>query len=217
VAQALHAERSPASTRASPRRSRTYVYADRLGNGDEASGDGWLYRGRGIFQLTGRANYRDCSIAIAGDADTLLTESGIPHGSGFACQSAGWFWASRGLSDLAERGGFEEITRKINGGLIGLPERLKYWNRAIAMLSAPDAREARRERLARAPRARRTSLTRVGRDRFRDRLVLAHSTKGHAMESHKLLDDAKAALKRRADANGDGKVDMQDVETVIGS
>jgi putative chitinase len=119
-----------------------YVYADRLGNGDKASGDGWLYRGRGIFQLTGRANYRDCSIAIAGDADTLLTNPEFLTDPDFACQSAGWFWQSRGLSDLAERGGFEEITRKINGGLVGLPERLKYWNRAIAMLSAPDAREA---------------------------------------------------------------------------
>lgn len=119
-----------------------YVYADRLGNGDKASGDGWLYRGRGIFQLTGRANYRDCSVAIAGDADTLLVNPEFLTDPDFACQSAGWYWSSRGLSDLAERGGFEEITRKINGGLIGLPERLKYWNRAIQMLSAPPAREA---------------------------------------------------------------------------
>jgi putative chitinase len=119
-----------------------YVYANRLGNGDKASGDGWNYRGRGIFQLTGRANYRDCSIAIAGDADTLLTNPEFLADPDFACQSAGWFWHSRGLSELAERGGFEEITRKINGGVIGLPERLKYWNRAIAMLTAPDAHEA---------------------------------------------------------------------------
>lgn len=114
-----------------------HVYAERMGNGDEASGDGWRYRGRGIFQLTGRANYRDCSIAIAADADTLLVNPELLAAPQYACQSAGWFWASRGLSELAERGGFEEITRKINGGLTGLAERVGYWNRAIAMLSAP--------------------------------------------------------------------------------
>jgi putative chitinase len=113
------------------------AYASRLGNGDEASGDGWRYRGRGIFQITGHDNYRDCSKAIAGDQSTLVDNPEFLTDPEFACMSAGWFWHSRGLSDLAERGGFEEITRKINGGLNGLPDRLKYWNRAIEMLSAP--------------------------------------------------------------------------------
>jgi putative chitinase len=111
------------------------VYADRLGNGPPESGDGWRYRGRGIFQLTGKANYEACSIAIAGDADTLLLNPELLTAPMYACESAGWFWASRGLSDLADRGGFEEITRKINGGTTGLAERVGYWNRAIAMLS----------------------------------------------------------------------------------
>lgn len=113
------------------------VYSGRMGNGDVGSGDGWLYRGRGIFQLTGRANYRDCSIAIAGDADTLLLNPELLVTPLYACESAGWFWESRGLSDLAERSGFEEITRKINGGLHGLAERVGYWNRAIALLTGP--------------------------------------------------------------------------------
>lgn len=111
------------------------VYANRLGNGPEELGDGWRYRGRGIFQVTGRANYRDCSIAIAGDADTLLVNPELLTAPEYACQSAGWFWTSRGLSELADRGGFEEITRRINGGLHGLAERVGYWNRAIAMLA----------------------------------------------------------------------------------
>jgi putative chitinase len=113
------------------------VYADRMGNGDVTTGDGWTFRGRGVFQLTGRANYGDCSTAITGEADTLLVNPELLTTAAYACDSAGWFWDSRGLSDLADRDGFEEITRKINGGLIGLPDRVMYWKRAIAMLTAP--------------------------------------------------------------------------------
>lgn len=111
------------------------VYADRLGNADAASGEGWLYRGRGLFQITGKDNYRHCSIAIAGDADTLLMNPELLASTQYACESAGWFWNARGLSDLADRGGFEEITRKINGGINGLVDRVAYWHRAIAMLA----------------------------------------------------------------------------------
>jgi putative chitinase len=117
-----------------PEKIANKVYCARLGNGDEASGDGWRFRGRGIFQLTGRRNYQDCSIAIAGDADTLLMNPEFLAEPAYACESAGWFWHVRGLSGLAERGGFEEITRRINGGLNGLNERVAFWNRAIAML-----------------------------------------------------------------------------------
>ena len=113
-----------------------HVYADRLGNGPTESGDGWRYRGRGIFQLTGKRNYRDCSIAICGDADTLLLNPELLASPAFACESAGWFWHSRGLSELADRGGFQEITRRINGALAGWPDRLAYWNRAVAAMAA---------------------------------------------------------------------------------
>lgn len=112
------------------------VYADRLGNGNEASGDGWRYRGRGIFQLTGRKNYRECSIAIAGDADTLLMNPELLATPTYACESAGWYWAVNGLSDLADRGGFDEITRRINGGMNGAGDRLAYWSRATSTLMA---------------------------------------------------------------------------------
>lgn len=118
-----------------PERIANRVYANRLGNGDVASGDGWLYRGRGPIQITGKENYRHCSVAIAGDADTLLVNPDFLRAPTYGAESAGWFWASRGLSELADRGGFEEITRKINGGLNGLEDRVAYWNRAIGVLA----------------------------------------------------------------------------------
>lgn len=116
-----------------------HVYANRLGNGPPESGDGWTYRGRGIFQLTGKDNYRHCSIAIAGDADTLLLNPELLKASVYACESAGWFWDSKGLTELADRGGFEEITRRVTGGLTGQAQRLIYWNRAVSSLAAPAA------------------------------------------------------------------------------
>jgi len=109
------------------------VYGGRLGNGPEASGDGWRYRGRGIFQLTGRANYRDASIAVAGDADTLLVNPELVAEPVYACQTAGWYWASQDLNALADVGDVETITRRINGGRHGLAERVAYWQRALAV------------------------------------------------------------------------------------
>lgn len=114
------------------------VYANRLGNGPAESGDGYRYRGRGIFQLTGRANYRECSIAIAGDADTLLVNPELLATPEYACESAGWFWKKRGLNELADRGDFEAITKHINGGLIGLADRTAYWRRALVILAYPE-------------------------------------------------------------------------------
>jgi putative chitinase len=119
-----------------PERIANRVYADRLGNGPPESGDGWLYRGRGLLQITGRTNYRYCSIAIAGDADTLLLNPERLTWPAYACESAAWFWAARGLNELADRGGFREITYRINGGLNGLKERVAYWDRAIGVSAA---------------------------------------------------------------------------------
>lgn len=118
-----------------PQRIANWVYANRLGNGDEDSGDGWMYRGGGIFQTTGKKNMSDTSVAICGDADTLLKNPDLLTQPQYACQSAGYFWESRGLNELADRGGFEEVTRKINGGTHGLSSRMNYWNRATEALS----------------------------------------------------------------------------------
>lgn len=119
-----------------PERIANFVYGGQLGNGPADSGDGWRYRGRGLLQVTGRANYRACSIAIAGDADTLLLNPELLATPEYAAESAGWFWNLRGLNAYADRGDFEGITRRINGGLNGLVDRVGYWHRATSMLIA---------------------------------------------------------------------------------
>lgn len=110
-----------------------HTYALRLGNGDVASGDGWRYRGRGLIQLTGRQNYGNAGVALGldltGNPDQLLQP--VP-----ACRSAAWFWREAGCNALADKGDFEGITRRINGGLIGLDDRKRLWARAKATLGA---------------------------------------------------------------------------------
>jgi predicted chitinase len=102
------------------------VYASRLGNGDEASGDGWRYRGRGLIQLTGRENYR----ALAGwlDADVV----GAPDlvADRYAVHGAVFYWDRRGINGPADADDVREVTRRINGGFIGLPERIRLLDAA---------------------------------------------------------------------------------------
>ncbi|ENJ7652238.1 glycoside hydrolase family 19 protein [Pseudomonas aeruginosa] len=108
------------------------TYASRNGNGDEASGDGWRYRGRGLLQVTGRANYR----AAAGGLDQPLeVEPELLEQPEWAALSAAWWWAAHDLNELADRGEFATITRRINGGLNGQAERLALWERVKAVLS----------------------------------------------------------------------------------
>lgn len=122
-----------------PERIANRVYANRLGNGDEASGDGWLYRGGGIFQTTGKSNFRETSINVCGDADTLLSNPELITSPEYACESAGYFWVSRGLPAIIEAGDFDqafkEVTRRINGGYNGLEERVKLRDTAVAVLT----------------------------------------------------------------------------------
>ncbi|HCT2523941.1 glycoside hydrolase family 19 protein [Pseudomonas aeruginosa] len=108
------------------------TYASRNGNGDEASGDGWRYRGRGLLQITGRSNYR---AAGAGLGQPLEQEPELLEQPEWAAISATWWWASHGLNDLADRGEFAAITRRINGGTNGQAERLALWERAKRVLS----------------------------------------------------------------------------------
>lgn len=117
-----------------PERIANRAYAHKNGNGDEASGDGWLYRGRGIFQLTGRANYRACSIAICGDSDTLLTNPEFVSDPDYACASAAWYWAENKLNRWADLGDFETLTAHINHAKLGLADRVGYWKRALEAL-----------------------------------------------------------------------------------
>ena len=109
--------------------------AARLGNTPEADGDGQKYRGRGLIQITGRRNYLACSQALFGD-DRLLLQPQLLEQPQWACESAAWFWQSNGLNELADKGQFTTITRRINGGLNGLDDRLHLWARAKAVLCA---------------------------------------------------------------------------------
>jgi putative chitinase len=122
-----------------PERIANRVYASRMGNGPEASGDGWRYRGRGPIQLTGRDNYRACGSAIGvdlvGDPELLATP-------GPGCLAAAWFWDRNGLNALADAGDFVTITRRINGGLNGLAERRAFWEQAKTVFGVPVAAPA---------------------------------------------------------------------------
>jgi putative chitinase len=108
--------------------------AARLGNTPQADGDGQKYRGRGLIQITGHDNYLACSKALFGD-DRLLRTPELLEQAEWACKSASWFWNSRNLNALADTGSFETITRRINGGLNGLAERLAFYTAALKVLA----------------------------------------------------------------------------------
>jgi putative chitinase len=116
----------------------TGALAARLGNTPEADGDGQKYRGRGLIQVTGRRNYLACSRALFGD-ERLLQRPELLEVPQWACESAAWFWQSNGLNELADKDQFTTITRRINGGLNGLEDRLRLWARARAVLCVPPA------------------------------------------------------------------------------
>lgn len=111
---------------------RAYEGRADLGNTDQ--GDGMRFKGRGLIQITGRANYASCSLALYGDKGLLLRTPALLETPEPACRSAGWFWKSHGLNELADAGEFEKITRRINGGLNGQPERLDFYNVAKLVL-----------------------------------------------------------------------------------
>jgi putative chitinase len=111
----------------------TGTLALRLGNTPEADGDGQKYRGRGLIQITGRSNYRQCSLGLFGD-ERLLSLPELLEQPQWAAESAAWFWEQKGLNALADRDEFNTITRRINGGLNGLQDRLEIWARARAVL-----------------------------------------------------------------------------------
>ena len=114
----------------------TGALAVRLGNTPEPDGDGQKYRGRGLIQITGRDNYRQCSLGLFGD-DRLLFLPELLEQPQWAAESAAWFWQQNGLNELADRDQFNSITRRINGGLNGLQDRLQLWARARAVLCQP--------------------------------------------------------------------------------
>jgi putative chitinase len=106
------------------------VYASRMGNGNEASGDGYKFRGRGILQLTGRANYTQCSRDLFGD-DTLADDPDLVRTPEYAIITACWFWYKNKLNEICDRGDIVLLSKRINGGTIGLEDRIKHWNDAL--------------------------------------------------------------------------------------
>lgn len=104
-----------------------------LGNTPELDGDGKLYRGRGLIQITGRRNYQLVSLILFGD-ERLLTQPELLEEPQHASESAAWYWMSQGLNELADQGQFRLITKRINGGLNGYQDRLKLYTRAREVL-----------------------------------------------------------------------------------
>ena len=107
-------------------------YEGRVDLGNTVQGDGSKYRGRGLIQITGRANYKACAEALALD---LINEPELLEKPQHACMSAAWFWASRGLSTLADAGQFDKITQRINGGQNGAADRQALYARALKVLA----------------------------------------------------------------------------------
>lgn len=114
-----------------PEKIANSVYASRMGNGPESSGEGWKYRGRGLKQLTGKSNYTACGHALGVD---LVASPDLLLNPEFASLSAGWFWKTNNCSPLAEAREFELLTKRINGGLIGLSDRRSRYERVLALI-----------------------------------------------------------------------------------
>ena len=110
------------------------VYANRMGNGDEASGEGWYFRGRGIIQITGKNNYTKCSQSLF-ESNVLVENPDLLLESEYAIHSACWFWSAARLNELADIGDMKTMTKRINGGYIGLEDRIHHYNHAIEILT----------------------------------------------------------------------------------
>jgi putative chitinase len=117
-----------------PEKIANRAYANRMGNGDEASGDGWLYRGRGVIQLTGKDNYQLASDALRVD---IVRNPDMVLQPELAALTAAWFWNKHGLNELADKGDTATITKRINGGTHGMDDRLQRTSTALALLTRP--------------------------------------------------------------------------------
>lgn len=115
-----------------PEKIANRVYSSRMGNGDEASGDGWRFRGRGLIQLTGKSNYIACSedleVDLLENPDYLLTPEG-------AARSAAWFWWQNDLNNFADKGDIVGCSKRVNGGTIGLEDRKELYESAMEVFN----------------------------------------------------------------------------------
>ena len=111
------------------------IYGGRMGNGPEASGEGWKYRGRGIIQITGKNNYAQCSKDLFQD-DTLVRDPDLLREPQWAVLSGCWFWHKNQLNQWCDQGDMNTLTKKINGGFIGLEDRVHHWNIALDIMES---------------------------------------------------------------------------------
>ena len=109
------------------------VYGGRMGNGDESSGDGFRYCGRGLIQLTGRNNYTKFAESIGMAVEEVPSLLETFEG---AVKSACWFWKTNNLNQYADAGDILTMTKRINGGTIGLEDRIKHYNHALEVFSS---------------------------------------------------------------------------------
>lgn len=115
-----------------PKKIANRIYGNRMNNRDEASGDGFRFRGRGILQLTGSANYFHAGQALGVD---FIMEPDLVATPQYAALTAGYFWSTHNCNRLADAGDWTALTKKINGGTIGLEDRKKHITHALAVLS----------------------------------------------------------------------------------
>jgi putative chitinase len=116
-----------------PEKIANRIYADRMGNGNEASGDGFKYRGRGLIQLTGKTNYTWFAASLE-----ITPEDAAEYTQTFegAAQSACWFWETNKINAFADKNDIVGMTKRINGGTIGLEDRKKHYEHALHVLGA---------------------------------------------------------------------------------
>ena len=114
-----------------PKRIANRIYGNRMGNRDEASGDGWRFRGSGFLQLTGHSNFYHAGKALGVD---FVMEPELVRTPKYAAQTAGWFWQTHKINQHADGRDFVTMTKRINGGTIGLDDRIKHINQALAVL-----------------------------------------------------------------------------------
>jgi putative chitinase len=107
-------------------------YEGRADLGNTVKGDGSKYRGRGLIQITGRANYAACGEALGLD---LINQPELLEQPQHAAMSAAWFWSTKGLNTLADKGEFVKITRRVNGGVNGLEDRQRLYVQAQKVLA----------------------------------------------------------------------------------
>jgi len=116
-----------------PERIANRVYGNRMGNGDEASGDGFRYCGRGLIQLTGKSNYQAFADSVQMPVEEVPAFLATFEG---AIQSACWFWESNNLNQYADSGDILTMTKRINGGTLGLADRQAHYNHALQVFGA---------------------------------------------------------------------------------